>query len=204
MTNSTTPTSATGFLGVRMVASGPLARVAPALRAALDREPSGECLAFDDATGTVVDLDLRGSVAEVGARYASGAVPEVQPPPREPARRSPGRPRLGVVGRELTLLPRHWDWLAAQPGGASATIRRLVDQARKAGAGREQRRRAQEAAYGFIRVQGGNLPGFEEATRALFAGDGARFAALIEGWPEDVAKYALRLAEPGFALGDDR
>ncbi|MEZ4588953.1 MAG: DUF2239 family protein [Gemmatimonadales bacterium] len=201
MTNPA-PTSATGFLGTRMVASGPLPRVAPAMRAALDRDPSGDCLAFDDATGSVIDLDLRGSVAEVGARYASGAMPAVQPPPKEPSRRSPGRPKLGVVGKELTLLPRHWEWLAAQPGGASATVRRLIDQARKAGAGRESRRRAQEAAYGFIRVLGGNLEGFEEATRALFAGDGARFAALIEDWPEDVAAYARRLAEPGFAAAD--
>jgi len=199
---SPTPTSATGFLGSRMVASGPLGRVAPALRAALDQNPIGACLAFDDATGSVIDLDLRGSVAEVGARYASGTMPVIQPPPKEPGRRSPGRPRLGVVGKELTLLPRHWDWLAAQPGGASATVRRLIDQARKAGASREHRRRAQEAAYGFIRVLGGDLDGFEEATRALFAGDGARFAALIENWPEDVAAYARRLAEPGFAAAD--
>jgi len=200
-TPTPTPTpTATGFLGHRQIASGSLAQVAPALRAALDREPADACLAFDDGTGMVLDLDLRGSVDDVRSRYASDAEPApARSTPRKPLRRSPGRPKLGVVGKEITLLPRHWDWLAVQPGGASATVRRLIDQARKTGAGQERRRHAQEAAYRFIQALAGNLPGFEEATRALFAGDLVRFEAETEAWPADVSSYARRLAEPGLA-----
>ena len=111
----------------------------------------------------------------------------------------PGRPRLGVVAREVTLLPRHWDWLNDQPGGASAALRRLVDQARKANAGRDRIRRAQEATYRFMSAMAGDEPGFEEATRALFAGRPAVFDALTDAWPPDVRDHSRKLAAPAFA-----
>ncbi len=104
--------------------------------------------------------------------------------------------RLGVVAREVTLLPRHWDWLAAQPGGASVALRKLVDEARREHGERDRRRLANERAYHFMSALAGDLPGFEEASRALFAGDMPGFRDRIEAWPRDLREHLLRLAEP--------
>ena len=180
-------TLCTAFAGSDRLAHGPLAEVALAVKAALVRDPAASILTFDDATGRVIDLDLRGSDAEVLARLA----PEEQPPAR-----GRGRPKLGVVAREVTLLPRHWDWLATQPGGASHALRRLVEEARRRDGGQSTQRRAQEIAYRFISAMAGDLPGFEEATRALFANDAARFAVHAAGWPADIRAYAQKLAWP--------
>ena len=147
--------------------------------------PQGEGLVFDDATGRQIDLDTRATPEEISVPYQE----EVSAEPR-----GRGRPRLGVVAKEVTLLPRHWDWLSGQPGGASVALRKLVDQARKTSGDRDRVRAAQEAAYRFMSAIAGNLPGFEEATRALFAYDRRRFGELIAGWPEDVRDYAVRLA----------
>ena len=76
-----------------------------------------------------------------------------------------------MVAREVTLLPRHWEWLAQQSGGASVALRRLVDQARRGTEDKDRIRRAQEAAYRFMSAMAGNRPNFEDAIRALFAGD---------------------------------
>lgn len=191
----TAPLTFTAFAGTRRLAAGPLHTVALALHAA-GRDQTEALLTFDDATGRVVDLDLRGSVADVVTRYAPATPTEAEPAEAEPTARGRGRPKLGVVAREVTLLPRHWDWLAAQPGGASVALRRLVEDARRAEAPRQQIRTAQDAAYRFMSAMAGNLPGFEEAARALFAGDRARMEQEAAGWPEDVRAYALRLAFP--------
>jgi len=178
--------SCTAFDGHRLLARGPLPEVALAVKAATEAGATGPLLVFDDATGMVVDLDLRGSEAEVVARLA-------QPPePAEP--RGRGRPKLGVIAREVTLLPRHWEWLSAQPGGASAVLRRLVDDARRTNAGEGARRAAREAAYRFMSATSGDLPGFEEAARALFAGNREAFRSRIEKWPRDMRDYAETLA----------
>ena len=169
------------FEGARRIASGALAEVAMAVKQALSRDAAAQLLVFDGATGRVVDLDLRGDEAEIRARYAPPSAPT-------PGR---GRPRLGVVPREVTLLPRHWEWLARQPGGASVALRRLVEAARKAGA--EHARR--DAAYRFMAAMAGDLPGFEEASRALFAGDRDRLAGLISEWPRDVAALVFGLLD---------
>jgi hypothetical protein len=161
------------FEGVTRIAAGALADVAAAVGRAQASDPAAPLLVFDGATGRVVDLDLRGTEADVRSRYAPA-------PPRR------GRPRLGVTAREVTLLPRQWDWLAAQPGGASVTLRRLVDAARKADAGAAESRARAEAAYRFMSAMAGDLPGFDEAARALFAGDSDRLAGLIGPWPADV------------------
>jgi hypothetical protein len=171
--------SYTAFLEFRRIATGTETEVVSVLR---DR-PQGQILIFEDATGTQVDLDPRGTV---GAPVSGDAVPAET--------RGRGRPRLGVVPREVTLLPRHWDWLNSQPGGASVALRRLVDEARKSSGDRDRVRAAQEAAYRFTSAVAGNLPGFEEAARALFAYDRRRFATLVSDWPEDVRDYAMRLA----------
>jgi hypothetical protein len=106
--------------------------------------------------------------------------------------RGRGRPRLGVVAREVTLLPRHWEWLNAQPGGASVALRKLVEAGmRDRGA---QERAMREAAYRFMSALAGDMPGFEEATRALFAGDAPGMAERMAPWPADIREHALRLA----------
>ncbi|WP_421995984.1 DUF2239 family protein [Reyranella sp.] len=201
--SSETPSSSfTAFVGSRQVAAGSLASVALALRAAAEEHPGEAMLVFSDATGHVVDLDLRGTEAAVVARLAeqpgpAGAGTTTDAPPA--AKRGPGRPRLGVVAREVTLLPRHWDWLGAQPGGASVALRRLVDEARRAAPDAGRIRQAQETAYRFMSAMAGNAPGFEAATRALFAGDRAGFDGALGRWPADVARYAATLAAPAFA-----
>ncbi len=107
----------------------------------------------------------------------------------------PGRPKLGVVAREVTLLPRHWDWLNSQPGGASVALRKLVDEARRLKGGQDRVRQAQERAYRFMHLVAGDLPGFQEAARQLFAGNAERFHARIAKWPKDVRAHAAKLAE---------
>ncbi len=163
------------FAGTRLLATGPIAETACYAKAAMDQ---GETvLLFDDETGRLVDLDFRDGAS--------------RPPDPEP-KRGPGRPKLGVVAREVTLLPRHWEWLQEQPGGASIALRKLVEEARKSG--RDATRKRGEAFHRFATAMAGDLPGYEEALRAFYAGDAARFAALTEGWPPDVRDHARRLA----------
>jgi uncharacterized protein len=201
--------SCSAFVGSRLLLAGALDDVALAVKAAT-REARDPILVFDDATGRVVDLDLRGSKSDIIARLpkilADGAVSPARcdasaEPAQEAEKRGRGRPKLGVVPREVTLLPRHWDWLAAQPGGASVTLRRLVDEARRSGAPLERQRDAREAAYRFMSAMAGNLPGFEEATRALFAGDAAKFASLVAAWPQAISAYSKKLGADGFVSG---
>lgn len=173
------------FVGAGRIARAPLHRALPAIHAAA---AAGEGpLVFDLWDGRVVDLDLRGSLAEARARLGPALVPKSE-------KRGPGRPKLGVTAREVTLLPRHWDWLAGQPGGASVALRKLVETQMKASEGPERARRAKEAAYRFMTAMAGDLPGYEEATRRLFAGDGVGFDAAVEAWPAGVREVAREMA----------
>jgi hypothetical protein len=184
----------TAFVGQRCLASGPIADVALAVKRA-DAWAGSPIMIFSDATGRAVDFDLRGDDREVLARLAMIAPAESDQgaePPSAP--RGRGRPKLGVVAREVTLLPRHWEWLNAQPGGASVALRKLVDEARRANGDRDRERRVRDAAYHFMSAMAGNLAHFEEASRALFAGDKRRFAAEIANWPADIRDHILKLA----------
>jgi hypothetical protein len=184
------------FEGDRRIGSGSLREVARAAREALDRQPDASILVFDGESSAPVEIDLRGSIKDVLARIPPAQVPtadEAVTPPR-----GPGRPRLGVVAREITLLPRHWDWLAQQKGGASVAIRRLVDEARRVNESGDRIRLAQEAAYRFMSVMSGNRPHYEEAIRALFAHDSLRFEKLIGEWPADIRDHTAKLAERAF------
>jgi hypothetical protein len=184
----------TAFEGFRWIASGELAEVALETKKVVDRAEREPVLIFDDATGEQVEVDFRGSADDVLRRLARNGNAGARDQAGRDGPRGPGRPRLGVVAREVTLLPRHWDWLNGQPGGASAALRRLVEAARRANKGRDRVRRSQEATYRFMSALAGNLPGFEEAARALFARDAERFAKRIRKWPEDVRSYLERLA----------
>lgn len=173
--------SYTAFHGLRRVAAGSAADLVKVLKT----KPQGEIIVFNDSTGSQIDLDHRGKPTEVAHPTADLAAEEP---------RGRGRPRLGVIAKEVTLLPRHWDWLNGQPGGASVWLRKLVDEARKTSGDRDRVRAAQEAAYRFMSAIAGNLPGFEEAARSLFAYDRRRFTHLVANWPEDVRDYVVRLA----------
>jgi len=187
------------FEGDRRIASGDLHEVAGAAKARLDRARDASIIVFDGTTSTTIEIDFRGSMADVLARLPESAG---APIPAEvtavPAPRGPGRPKLGVVAREVTLLPRHWAWLARQPGGASVAIRKLVEAASRTGEDADLIRQAQEAAYRFMSVTSGNRPHYEEAIRALFAGDATRFAQRIAEWPDDIRAHTSGLAERAF------
>jgi hypothetical protein len=187
-------TPCTAFAGHHRLATGPLSDVALTVKTAADADPAAAILVFEDDTGLPVHLDLRGSPADVLARLAP------PPTPAEPEAPRAGRPKLGVTAREVTLLPRHWEWLADQPGGASAALRRLVDEARKTHAGRDLARKAQQAADRVMHALAGDLPGYEEALRAFYAGDGPAFEARIAAWPEDLRAYVADLAARAGAL----
>lgn len=190
----------TAFEGHKMIATGAVAQVAAAVKAAHDegRAP----LVFNDADARPVELDLRGDLQAVLARLPAGS-PDVEAGAGA-EKRGRGRPKLGVTAREVTLLPRHWDWLASQPGGASVTLRKLVEAALREAEGPDRARLSREAAYRFMTAAAGDLPGYEEAVRMLFAGDWTRFDEQTQAWPADVRDYARRLAEPGWRNGRGR
>lgn len=195
----TTPdTRCTAFAGTRRIASGALRHVALVAQREL-QAGAWPVLIFDDRSSHQIEVDLRGTSAdllrrlaeaEVTVKAAEGPAGEAEAAPRK----GPGRPRLGVVAREVTLLPRHWQWLNAQPGGASVALRKLVEEARRNAAGQDRKRAAQEAAYRFMVAMAGDVPGFEEATRALFAGNAGAFEEHTAAWPDDVRDHAALLA----------
>jgi uncharacterized protein len=190
-------TFCTAFEGTRRIASGELALVALKTKEVIDGGDHAPVLIFDDETSRPIEVDFRGTAEDVLRRLPQGMVapiaPEVEPP-----RGGPGRPKLGVVAREVTLLPRHWEWLNGQPGGASVALRKLVEASARANEGKDRVRRSQEAAYRFMSALAGNLPGFEEATRALFAGNRQVFDELVEPWPADIKDYARKLSVGAF------
>ena len=184
----------TAFLGPNRLATGPLDQVAIAVMKASRIAAAPPIVIFDDANGRPIDLDLRGSEQEIVARLPQPTPDPDVDHPATPEPRGRGRPRLGVVAREVTLLPRHWEWLGTQPGGASVALRKLVEAARRSSGDSDRSRAARDAAYHFMSVMAGNLPGFEEASRALFADDRRRFAGLVAGWPDDIRDHSLKLA----------
>ncbi len=188
------PLSCTAFAGHRRIASGPLAVVALTVRRAQTEATQDVILTFDDATGRVFDFDLRGSDDEIAARFSPLPAEPLDKEEETGEMRGRGRPKLGVVAREVTLLPHHWDWLSTQPGGASVALRKLVEEARRSNEIADRTRKSRDAAYAFMSAMAGDFSGFEEASRALFAHDRPRFESLITGWPEDVRGYIVQLA----------
>lgn len=184
------------FAKSKRLAVGTPREVATAVKAFADDNPQATVLVFDAHSSRQVELDLRGSLAAVLRRLPPPAPAEqvdAMPAADSPVARGPGRPKLGVVPREVTLLPRHWEWLAAQPGGASVALRKLVEHALRANRATDQAREARDAAYRFMHAMAGDAPGFEEASRALFADDAAALETRMAKWPRDVRKHVLAL-----------
>lgn len=156
----------TAFLAGRVIASGERDEVARNIQKQL-LEQDGTILVFEDRSGRITDLDYK-----------------------KAAPRSAGRPKLGVQAREVTLHPRHWDWLSEQPGGASAALRKLVEEARAKG---RTVRECRDAVYRFLQAACGDAPGYEEALRALYSARDEDFLKLVDQWPEDIGRYIRKL-----------
>ena len=191
----------TAFADNWHVASGTLRDVAATLKALVDAKPASQILIFDNRNGAQVDMNLHGTLAQVLQRLPA-------PPDPAPftdagavatAPRGAGRPKLGVVGREVTLLPRHWEWLASQPGGASVALRKLVEHAQRSNRTADAQRQAREAGYQVMAALAGDQRGFEEASRALFARNQAVFESCIAAWPADVREHVWKLASASFS-----
>ena len=180
----------TAFAGTNKIASGLLKDVAGKVKTHLQSDSKSNILIFDDNTSRQVEIDLRGSLDSVLKRLETPEAPETKT--------GPGRPKLGVISKEITLLPHHWEWLAAQPGGASVTLRKLVEDAKKKFSGRDQLRAAQEATYKFMLVMAGDLENYEEALRALYAKDSDQFSKQIKAWPKDIRSHLIKLTKTVF------
>lgn len=203
LTTSTRP-KYTAFVDRHIVAAGSLGEVSARVRQTLDERRLARLLIFDDHTGIQIDFDPREEPEESVYESAEPmANSEDEDREAKPAAKV-GRPKLGVVSGEVTLLPRHWDWLKSQPGGASVTLRKLVEEARRAGEEQAKKREAQEAAYRFMTAIAGDFDGYEEALRELYAGNRKGFEHCIAKWEPDVARYASQLAEEAFAESDQR
>lgn len=188
----------TAFHSTTQIATGTLSDVAVAAKHVLDQDTWAPVLLFDDQTGRTVEVDYRGTTDDVRRRLESDVTRAPLPQPTEAAGDAPargrGRPKLGVVAREITLLPRHWAWLAKQPSGASVALRKLVEEAMRANVDKDRVRETREIVYRVMSVLAGDAPGFEEATRALYAGRQEEFFARIGPWPLDVQHYLTRLS----------
>ncbi|QIF02711.1 DUF2239 family protein [Roseimicrobium sp. ORNL1] len=193
----------TCFHGSKRLVTGSLTEVALETKRAHEGDASAPVLIFDNRTGRTVEVDMRGSEAEVINRLkpiqdtheapeTSAILPADAETPAD-VTKGRGRPKLGVTAREVTLLPRHWEWLATQPGGASVALRKLVEEARRTHAEKDRLRQSRERTYHFISVLAGDLPGFEESSRALFAGNVPKFAECMAAWPADMRDHALWL-----------
>jgi uncharacterized protein len=202
MRNDQTRFCYTAFLGVGVVASGSLQHVVSTVKDTLDDRNLTQLLIFDDTTGKQIDVDFRGKTDDVLKRLGEqfGDLPGTEMN-HQPSRRV-GRPKLGVVSGEVTLLPKDWEWLKSQPGGASVTLRELVGDARRVGGKQSKIREAQEVTYHFMTAMAGNFHQYEEALRALYAGDLDRFYHCIDDWAPDIRNHIKRLAAKAFPEGN--
>lgn len=203
--NNTEQTSWIAFSKSKCIASGTPREVAADVKRFVDSQSTGIVLVFDAKTSLSVEIDLRGSLPAVLKRLPATKAQEPSPDNASPvsSERTAGRPRLGVTAREVTLLPRHWEWLSTQPGGASVALRKLVEHALRTSKEVDRLRQAQEAAYRFMNVMAGDSPGFEEASRALFANDIGRLQQFVSKWPRDVRNHVLFLADATVIKGEE-
>lgn len=183
----------TAFEGFQKLVSSDLEKVLLAVKKRLKAHRDSSILIFSDSTGKQMDFDLSGSDADVIERHKIYTAKTTSPQP------TVGRPKLGVVAREISLLPSHWEWLNNQAGGASATIRLLIDEKVKlASSDKMKVKNAQEVTYKFLSAIAGDLPNFEESIRYLYRSDRKKFSELVADWPQDVVAHALTLAADVF------
>ncbi len=180
----------TAFSEHQKIASGDAAAVALQVKKFLSKNRGSRLLVFEDLTGHQIEFDLRGTEKEILTRLQESSQEE------SGDKAGPGRPKLGVVSREISLLPAHWDWLSLQPGGASAALRKLVHEAKKQNSVQDQVRQSQNASHKFMTAIAGNLPQYEEALRALYAQNKTVFESLIGSWPKDIREYLKKTAKP--------
>jgi uncharacterized protein len=183
----------TAFDSQQLLFQGTLSEVVLKIKKRLGRADHSSVLIFSDETGKTMDFNFQGSEKDVQKRlevFVSDGIPKESS--------GPGRPKLGVISREISLLPRHWEWLASQPGGASTILRTLVEEAAKKSTGSISVKQLQERVYRFLSVMAGDLPAYEEALRALYKRDKSKFTALIKEWPRDIRSHSLELAKPVF------
>jgi hypothetical protein len=183
----------TAFADTKKIATGDVMAVALKVKKFLKNDAKAQILIFDDATSNQIEIDFRGTAENVTRRLESllGS-----PDDSDATKKTgPGRPKLGVTAKEVTLLPEHWEWLARQPGGASVTLRKLVEEAKKKNQAKDLIRQSQDATYKFMTVMAGDLPQYEEALRALYARDAKKLEMMASTWPKDIREHALKLAE---------
>lgn len=181
------------FEGTKLFFQGPLDEVVLKIKKRLGKANHGDILIFSNFTGKVIDFNFHGTEKDI-VRRLEVFVSEGDLKPSA----GPGRPKLGVMSREVSLLPRHWEWLATQSGGASAALRALVTEAIRKESGSVSIKQAQERTYKFMSVMGGDLKGYEEALRALYKKDVEKFISHIDEWPRDIKNHTKDLAEPVF------
>ena len=179
------------FIGPQCIASGDLKEVVRQTKISIDK--GHNVLIFDDVTSEPIEIDFRGTIEQVLKKISPKEAGN--PLPETVEKRKPGRPKLGVVPREVTLLPRHWDWLNKQPGGASVALRKLVEEARKSHAGADQIRENQESVYRFMTAMAGNFPNYEEALRDFYRKKYDHFFELIRPWPIDIFNHIKVLVD---------
>ncbi|MGG1556478.1 DUF2239 family protein [Paenibacillus ferrarius] len=195
MSNTLPHIYCTAFLGVGVVASGSFQHVVTTVQKSLSDRELTQLLIFDDSTGKPIDVVFRGKTDDEEEQFGGASGTEVN----HQSTRRVGRPKLGVVSGEVTLLPRQWEWLKSQPGGASVTLRKLIDEARRAGKKQSTIRESQEATYNFMTAMAGDFHQYEEALRALYAGDLDRFYDFIDDWAPDIRNYIKKLAINAFS-----
>jgi hypothetical protein len=183
----------TAFEGGHRLFQGPLQEVVLKIKKRLGKAENSSILIFSDITGKTMDFNFHGSEGDVLKRLEVYVSTE-----NNKETSGPGRPKLGVVSREVSLLPRHWEWLATQPGGASATLRKLIEEAKKKSSTHISIKQVQERAYRFMSVIAGDLEGYEEALRALYKYDRKSFLLHIQEWPRDIKNHVLEMAKPIF------
>ncbi len=190
----------TAFAGQRKIGSGEIRETLRGAKVWVDAHgEDAPVLVFEDRTGDQIDFDLRGTLEDALERLATHPHFAAELGAK---RTGPGRPKLGVVSREVSLLPRHWEWLESQRGGISVALRALVDEARKRGQSRQLARKTREAVGKFMWTMAGNLPDFEEASRALYARDDRKLRSLTKRWPKDIADHVARLTADAARLDE--
>lgn len=188
--------SYTAFGNEKLIAHGSLDEVVLKIKRWNDKNTTASLLVFNDFTGKTMEFDLRGSEKDVLQKiemFIPQDVSAVSP--------GPGRPKLGVITREVSLLPQHWEWLASQPEGASAALRKLVEGAKKNLVMKESVKQVQERAYKIMSILAGDLPQYEEALRSLYRKNEENFKQHIAMWSPDIKDYVIKIAAPVFAEG---